>query len=281
MKFELKIFLSIMFIFILSLSIINFVNLYIINQLISDYLDIQSRVYPDFFEKVKVESILEKKEKYATVIFLWEAFLVLGTSFVIYLVMDRYIKKEQRYKSFLQLIILSVSHKFGNSLSSILTNVEILKNKVNSKQLDRIEKVVLDLSKDVKILSDTFKKLEFEDRTYKNVDIKEVILESLKNFEIEEKKVILNIKPIKKYANKTDIDLIIYNILENAFKYSDRYIHIKTVKRYLVIRNDTKENVEGGTGVGLLIIESLCNLNQIRFCKKVRKKTFTIFLDFS
>lgn len=281
MKFELKIFLAIMLIFIVSLSIINFVNLYIINQLISDYLSLQSKVYPDFFEKIKMEDILQKKEKYATVIFLWEAFLVMGTSFVIYLVMDRYIKKEQRYKSFLQLMILAVSHKFGNSLASILTNLEMLKSKVSSKQLDRIEKVVLDLSKDVKILSDTFKKLEFEDRTYQNVDVRKVVLESLKSFEIGEKKVIIDLKPIKKYANKTDVDLIIYNILENAFKYSDTYIHIKTVKKYLVVRNDTKDKVEGGTGIGLLIVENLCKLNQIKFCKRVRKKTFTIFLDFS
>lgn len=281
MRFELKIFLFVMFIFIVSLSIINFVNLFVINEILTKYEVLYYRVYPDFLTNVNSpEKSLDLKDKYSRVILLWEGILILTTSLLLYIVIDRYLKKEERYKSFLQLLILAISHKFGNSLSSIITNLEILKQTEDKKSLTRIERVVNTLSSDIKTLSETFKNLPLDDRKEEIVDIKQLILESLKNFDYD-KKILLNLKPIKKYTSKVDLEIVFHNLLENSFKYSNSFVHIKMIKKCLIIKNDINSNTEGGNGIGLLIVENLCKLNGVKFKKRSSKNSYLVILDFS
>lgn len=282
MRFELKVFLSIMVIFIVSLSIINFVNLFIINEIFLKYESLYNRVYPDFLTNITQKDIsTDLKEKYSRVILIWEGILVIGTSLLLYLIIDRFLKKEQRYKTFLQLIILSISHKFGNNLSSIITNLEILKQKESSPSLDRIEKAISLLSEDIKTLTEIFKNLPIESRKEEYINIQKKFIEILNKFNPENKKIFLYLKPLRKYLNKTDLDIIIYNLLENSFKYSNKYIHIKMLKKCLIIKNDINQETKGGSGIGLLIVENLCNLNNIKFKKRVSKRSFIVILDFS
>jgi signal transduction histidine kinase len=270
-----------MFIFIVSLSIINFVNLFVINEILTKYEVLYYRVYPDFLTNVNSpEKSLDLKDKYSRVILLWEGILILTTSLLLYIVIDRYLKKEERYKSFLQLLILAISHKFGNSLSSIITNLEILKQTEDKKSLTRIERVVNTLSSDIKTLSETFKNLPLDDRKEEIVDIKQLILESLKNFDYD-KKILLNLKPIKKYTSKVDLEIVFHNLLENSFKYSNSFVHIKMIKKCLIIKNDINSNTEGGNGIGLLIVENLCKLNGVKFKKRSSKNSYLVILDFS
>ncbi len=281
MRFELKIFLFVMFIFIVSLSIINFVNLFVINEILTKYEVLYYRVYPDFLTNVNSpEKSLDLKDKYSRVILLWEGILILTTSLLLYIVIDRNLKKEERYKSFLQLLILAISHKFGNSLSSIITNLEILKQTEDKKSLTRIERVVNTLSSDIKTLSETFKNLPLDDRKEEIVDIKQLILKSLKNFD-HDKKILLNLKPMKKYTSKVDLEIVFHNLLENSFKYSNSFVHIKMIKKCLIIKNDINSNTEGGSGIGLLIVENLCKLNGFKFKKRSSKNSYLVILDFS
>ncbi|MGB9766065.1 MAG: sensor histidine kinase [Sulfurihydrogenibium sp.] len=282
MKFELKVFLLVMLVFVVTLSVINFINLYVINELLMKYQEVYSKAYPDFMYRFNHDEILDDiKSNYSRVILIWEGILVVLTSFILYFTIDNYLRKERRYKSFLQILILAVSHKFGNSLSSIITNLEILKEKEESPAIKRIEKVVNILSQDIRTLSTTFRQLPFEDRKEEFINIEDVLNNLLKQFDSERKKVFLSVKPLKKYANKKDLEIIFYNLLENAFKYSKSFVHIKVLKKCVVIRNDINKEVEGGSGLGILIVENLCSLNGIKFRKKVSDKHFTVILDFS
>jgi signal transduction histidine kinase len=214
-------------------------------------------------------------------IILWETFLVFGSIISIYYLTSIYLKKEERYKQFLQLMILSISHKLGNKISSLNINLELIKSSCNNQAVNRLEKSLISLNEDLKTLLNTFKKLQFERKEEEErFRVDELVLKLLEEFKPFEKKVFLKLKPLKSFKNRSDIEAIIQIILENAFKYSENKVYIKIYKSNLIIKNDIKNEIESGSGLGLLIVEELSKLNNLKVIKRVKGKYFTVCLAF-
>jgi hypothetical protein len=94
------------------------------------------------------------------------------------------------------------------------------------------------------------------------------------------RKRFFKIKAFKSFKNRSDIEAIIQIILENAFKYSENKVYIKIYKSNLIIKNDIKNEIESGSGLGLLIVEELSKLNNLKVIKRVKGKYFTVCLAF-
>ena len=260
---------------------INFINLYYINDLIEKYQQLQDILkqqshLPAIFQ----DNLNSYKNEFSKMVILWETFLVFGSIISIYYLTSIYLKKEERYKQFLQLMILSISHKFGNKISSLNINLELIKSICNNQAVDRLEKSLTSLNEDLKTLLNTFKKLQFERKEEEKFKADELVLKLLEEFKPFEKKVFLKLKPLKSSKNRSDIEAIIQIILENAFKYSENKVYIKIYKSNLIIKNDIKNEIESGSGLGLLIVEGLSKLNNLKVIKRVKVKYFTICLAF-
>ena len=115
-------------------------------------------------------------------------FLVFGSIISIYYLTSIYLKKEERYKQFLQLMILSISHKLGNKISSLNINLELIKSICKNQVVYRLEKSLISLNEDLKTLLNTFKKLQFE-RKEERFRVDELVLKLLEEFKPFEKKV--------------------------------------------------------------------------------------------
>ena len=259
---------------------INFINLYYINDLIEKYQQLQNILkqqnqLPVIFQ----DNLKSYKSEYSKMVILWETFLVFGSIILIYYLTSIYLKKEERYKQFLQLMILSISHKLGNKISSLNINLELIKSICNNQAVNRLEKSLTSLNEDLKTLLNTFKKLQFERKEEERFRVDELVLKLLEEFKPFEKKVFLKLKPLS-FKNRSDIEAIIQIILENAFKYSENKVYIKIYKTNLIIKNDIKNEIESGSGLGLLIVEGLSKLNNLKVIKRVKGKYFTVCLAF-
>jgi signal transduction histidine kinase len=260
---------------------VNFINLYYINDLIEKYQQLQDILkqqsqLPAIFQ----DNLNSYKNEYSKMVILWETFLVFGSIISIYYLTSIYLKKEERYKQFLQLMILSISHKLGNKISSLNINLELIKSICKNQAVNRLEKSLISLNEDLKTLLNTFKKLQFERKEEERFRVDELVLKLLEEFKPFEKKVFLKLKPLKSFKNRSDIEAIIQIILENAFKYSENKVYIKFYKSNLIIKNDIKNEIESGSGLGLLIVEELSKLNNLKVIKRVKGKYFTVCLAF-
>jgi signal transduction histidine kinase len=260
---------------------INFINLYYINDLIEKYQQFQDILkQQNQLPAVFQDNLNSYKSEYSKMVILWETFLVFGSIISIYYLTSIYLKKEERYKQFLQLMILSISHKLGNKISSLNINLELIKPSCNNQAVNRLEKSLISLNEDLKTLLSTFKKLQFERKEEEKFRVDELVLNFLEEFKPFEKKVFLRLKPLKSFKNKSDIEAIIQIILENAFKYSENKVYIKIYKTNLIVKNDIKNEIESGSGLGLLIVEGLSKLNNLKVIKRVKGKYFTVCLTF-
>ena len=260
---------------------INFINLYYINDLIEKYQQLQNILkQQNQLPVVFQDNLKSYKSEYSKMVILWETFLVFGSIISIYYLTSIYLKKEERYKQFLQLMILSISHKLGNKISSLNINLELIKSNCNNQAVDRLEKSLISLNEDLKTLLSTLKKIQFERKEEEKFRVDELVLKLLEEFKPFENKVFVRLKPLKSFKNKSDIEAIIQIILENAFKYSENKVYIKIYKTNLIIKNDIKNEIESGSGLGLLIVEGLSKLNNLKVIKRVKGKYFTICLAF-
>ncbi len=283
MRYETKILILISIVFIFSLTMINFINLYYLNEVIDKYQYVNYLLEKQGYGYLSEPNLNIKdiKKDYGKSLLIWEAFLVFSSILIVYKITERYLEKEKRYKQFLQLLLLSVSHKLGNKTTSLNINIEILKNKCNNPTTEKIEKLVKTINYDLKNLIETFKKFQFERKNEERFFIDELILNNLKEFEFSNKKLFLRLSKLEVYKIKSDIDIILNIAIENAFKYSKNKVMIKIFKKMLIIKNDIKKDLESGSGIGLIILEEVAKLNDIKVIKKVKGKYFTIYLCLS
>jgi signal transduction histidine kinase len=225
------------------------------------------------------EFIEQKFHKYVRDVLLWEFLLVLGLMLILYKIIDKMLRQERDYRDFLELIILTISHKFGNFLAAQKGNIEILKGGYDPGAIRRLELSQTYMQEDFhKILEiiNSFKEMKTEKE---KLNIKEIVERTLSVFETSSK-LTVNMKDVSINANRQIVENIIYNLLENAVRYSKERIHIRLSKRYLAIRNDISQK-EKGSGVGLKIAEALAKKEGFTIQYHTKGESFIVFLKFT
>jgi len=169
------------------------------------------------------------------------------------------------------------THEMNTPISVILTNIELLKEKYNQKSIKRIENAAVRLNK---IFNDLkFLKLNHK-RKIVRINLKNFVKERLKIFEtqIENKqlKIVCNCEELILKIDKEDLTRLIDNLLSNAIKYApaNSVIEIEIKNNKFCILNSgyiknpeivkekfVRENKsEGGFGLGLFIVNKICNI---------------------
>ncbi|HQD37247.1 MAG TPA: hypothetical protein PKV92_09160 [Thermodesulfovibrio thiophilus] len=272
MKFQIKI--------IVSFSVVLALILFYINYMMVTYLDVnQNRLFSQSIDKTTEQEkikLMDQIKEFLTEVLLWEFLLVLSLMFILYQVINRLTKHERDYKNLLELILLTVSHKFGNFITIQKGNIELLKITHDEKAINRLESSYNYFQEDFYRIVDTIK-------SFKNIGIQKekinlkVIIEKHLELINTDKSIIKNLKDVYIYANKQNIDNIVFFLLENAFKYSDERIHIRLTKKMLAIRNDIAQT-DKSSGIGLKITETFAKKEGFKIKYRAKEKNYIVTL---
>lgn len=274
-------------VFIASISSINTINLYFINKIEEHYniqidrLKDEKYVFPgNIYPDLEKEDLNQLYSKYNQLILLWESVLTFSSMMLFYLILSRQSQKERKYREFLELTILAISHKFGNFLSAMRVNLELIKSTNSPKQIQLMEDYISKMDEDTKTILHLLKR-GFEENV-EFVKIGNKVEEILTKMNIKDKKVIKNLKNYHITADINILENVLYILLHNSQKYSKSFIHIKiTNKKLIVIRNDINlETIDRGSGIGLVIAERLCRLTGWKMKIKKSGEYFTVFVCF-
>jgi two-component system OmpR family sensor kinase len=204
--------------------------------------------------------------------------------------------KEEREK--LNDFIKDTTHELNTPISAILMSSE--SETLNKKQVERIQLSVRKISEIYKDLTYLFLEENEKNSDLEIVDIKEIIEEQLKYFEVlAEKKRISIEKDLKEFEfniDRNDFIRVFNNIISNAIKYNKPKgsINIKLRNNLLVVEDsgigiDEKKlndifkryyratNQHGGFGLGLNIVKKICDKYSIKIDVKSKLKKGTTF----
>ncbi|WP_353685903.1 hypothetical protein [Thermodesulfovibrio sp. 3462-1] len=270
MKFQIKIII----VFSLALALI----LFYLNTVILNFLDSFKEDY--VLQSLTEKNFIEQKfQEYVKNVLLWEFLLVLSLMLILYKIIEKMLKQEREYMDFLELILLNISHKFGNFLATHKGNIEILKIKYDKKAIQRLETSYNYIHNDFCKILETINRFKSFSSNKEKVNLKEIVEKNLSIFEIN-KKLLINLKDVFIYTNRQMLDNIVFSLIENAIKYSSETIHIRLTKNFLAIRNDISEK-EKGSGVGLKITEALVKKQEFKLKYRAKENKFIVVLKFT
>jgi len=295
LSFQTKLFIIFALVIVLIFSVINFVTLYFFKEEQQRHFEETLSLYQKILEKDKNyplplnikrygdELIIdqnyldERFKKYTKTVLLWESLLVVVLMYLFYKVLIAISKKEIEYEEFLKLLIFIMSHKIGNFLSVMETNLEILKIKPENRVIERIQNSCNILNEEITKTIQTVKKLPSYKSKKQSVNLKDIVLEILKQF--EPKHILkLSLQDIFVNLDRVAIETILFLIFDNAFKYSKNKIHIKLCHKGIAVRNDFAE-LGKGSGVGLQIVEYLAKKSGYTLKYRAKGEHFLLILN--
>lgn len=270
MKFQIKI--------IVAFSLVLALILFYLNTMVINFLDYLKEDY--MLQPFSKKEFVEKRfMEYVKNVLLWEFLLVLSLMLILYKIIERMLKQEKEYKDFLELIVLLISHKFGNFLASVRGNIEILKISHDRKAIERLEKSYNFLQEEFQRIQDSITRFKEVSDTKERINLKEIIERNL-SLLTPVSRVILNLKEVSITANRNAVENIVFSLMENAVKYSKERIQIRLSKNCLAIRNDIADT-EHGSGIGLKIAESLAKKQGFKLKYRAKGKNYIAVLKFT
>ncbi len=288
MRFENKLILVFLVVIVLSLSIINFVSVSFYRHALEDAIKISAKYIlysnmtpPDFlvisprpingddlsivsysenrYVYVKKEYIRDRVRSHALTLFIWESVLTLVLTYIFYLLVIRNVKKEKEREEFIEVLLLSITHRIGNFISVLKVNLELLEP-INERVLNRIQSSVDSMEHDYARTVEILKALkETRYLSKERIDLSELVRSLVINNYDGRIKLSVG-KSVHVVANRSYLEILISQLLDNALKYSERFVHLKLCshkgRAYLFIRNDvSRSKTYKGSGLGLKIAD--------------------------
>ncbi len=312
MRLELKFLVAVASIVVIGLTSLNIINFYFINKYIDTQLYIEGlksyKLYklgepiPDYI--IISQNLIKEDTSYRLIDFIDGVFLYYKTSYkwkkllrifclslgaeililafsliLVHKLINMYSSQKEEFLKITELILLALSHKLGNALSSFKINLEILKSESKDNHIiERMLNQYKTLEEHFRILT-AFLEMTIRSRFFTKkarinlkILIEDIVWELLNEDENKNVKV-YGSGLFKLNANKSAINLALYLILENAFKYSKDYIRIKICNKSITVVNDVKPK-KGGMGVGIAIAEKILDLYNLRLKYKHKGNTF-------
>ncbi len=297
MKFENRIFITFAVALVLVFSVINLFVIYFFIQeqsryeteIILSYQELlrynKNYPLPPFIKKtgedLTIEPIYKEEyfKKFSRTVLMWESLFLLILIYIFYIVIKVLVKREHEYENFLKLITLILSHKIGNYLALVNTNLEILRYKPEERIIERLKMHSNILNDEIKRVIETVKRIPTLHRKKDIIKLKDFLLEIFSSFETE-KHVKITGKELMIKCNRELLSHIFFLLFDNSVKYSKNIIHVKIFNNSVVIRNDFKETSHGA-GVGLQIVEYLCKINGFELITRAKADCFLSVVVFS
>ncbi|MDQ7042169.1 MAG: HAMP domain-containing sensor histidine kinase [Sulfurimonas sp.] len=235
-------------------------------------------------------SYKELGEEIATLQYQIILFLLFATFFIIaiaFILGKIFLKPMRKSIDSLEEFIADATHEINTPLSSILINIELFKELYpDFKRVEEVEKIESSAFRISKVFQDlSFVKLNHtQKKEIQNIRVDLVLQERIEFFEtlLKNKKLQLQTKitPKELEIDREDLIRLIDNLLSNAIKYTKVGGNIFVgLEESLTVSNDGeireshkimakffRENRdEGGFGLGLYIVEKICDSYKFRF----------------
>ncbi len=296
MTFHLKIFLIFAIVVVLLFSAINFLTIYFFNEEQQRHERELLLVYGEilkhdknyqlplhikrFGEELSIDEQYAKERfiKYSKTVLFWEGLFILVLSYLFYRVLSLISKKEMEHEDFLKFLFFILSHKIGNFLSTMKTNIEIMRLRPEDKVIERLQLICNLMSDELNKTMETIKKVSKHSKDKQKISLKELIENILTKFQTE-KKIIISKRDAILQINKSAFESILFLLLDNAVRYAHSRIHIKVCKNAIAIRNDFSEILKG-SGLGLQIAQYLCRIHKLSVTYRAKGEFFIVFLKF-
>lgn len=223
------------------------------------------------------------RKAFAAMLFLGAVIFLLAIFFIKIIIHP--LEKANRY---LNSFFNDAMHELKTPLGIIQLNMEILKEKRDSKELQRLFNSVQNIAliyEDIEYLI----KHKHVDYRPEQIDFSAFLQERVKYFsdlaKIKDIKIDENITPdVNIFINRIELQRLIDNTLSNAIKYSDKNVHISVdllkeddvllliiedkgcgIKdtSSIFIRYYRENSIKGGFGIGLSIVKNICDKNNI------------------
>lgn len=260
---------------VLIFSVINFITINFFKEQQQEEEILSKIPYP---EQLKESYAKERFNKYSKTILIWEVLLILVLSYLFYRILNVISRKEKEHEEFLRFLFFVLSHKIGNFLSTMNTNIEILKLKPESRVLERMEKSCNAIGAEIQKTIEAVKKLPKISKSKQQINLEELIKTVISKFETD-KKLLFSKREVYLNSNPEVVETIIFLLIDNAFRYSEKMIHIKIFRHAVAIRNDFTEIVKG-SGLGLQIAEYLCRTSKLQLKYRAKGEHFIVLLIF-
>ncbi|MEF3255088.1 MAG: hypothetical protein K6348_05940 [Deferribacterales bacterium] len=219
---------------------------------------------------LKKDYLMEKLKYRINLLFIWESILIVCVVVVYYFTVHKLITHRERYINILEVFSLVFNHKLRNFISVMRFNINDLSIRSNK----RLYEASMRLENDVELFNGLISMLKKEVSLGR--DLKDVVNDIVSDLSLNYTKEVKIKLSGKRYKLSTsDLYFVLYILLENAFKYGNKLINIRSYQMrgryYIVIKNDISDEIKTGLGVGLATVESLCKRN--RFLFKINKKS--------
>ena len=211
---------------------------------------------------------------------------MLSATLLFYRLLVTHIRAREKNREFLEILLLSLTHKLGNFISSQIVNLNILQDKYSksavNRLLDEYEMINNDMDQLVRII-EGFKSGSIIEEDKINLKLLvDKLVSNIKTLEDKDIMVRITSRKCELRGISNEIEIALYLLIDNAIKYSGGHISIRLSNMnnviVFVIRNDKLEEFSKGTGMGLGIVDKLCNRYRIVFRVKETDDHFTAAL---
>ena len=269
MKTEKKILVTFILIFSISLGLLNAAGAYF-------YI---------LFSYMHYDNPWRGLKHFSGKIIFWELILIISVGYIFYKLLVMYIKEKERRREFLEMLLLAVSHKFGNFLTTQRINLEMLKEDDNP-LTSRLIASCDNMNRDFDQIINTIKLLGADEQHSEKIRLKSLIEEIISELPEETAKkeyIRTRMDDITVTAPPGVLKIILHNIIENCMRYSQSNISIRLTASgkwaNLAIKNDIRRDAEGGRGIGLHISEKLCGMCGMKLKYRVKENRFFLILQ--
>ena len=213
------------------------------------------------------ESWSEKARVMIYNVLLWEVILVIAVAYLFFQLFRRYRRYKERTREYQQLLLQAVSHKLGNFLAAQRVDFELFRETGSRKALQRLEAGRSFLERDFQNILRIIKDTASEEPEPEKVDLSSLTRKVLDDFKEELKAASVDLVPVRVKCIKSEVEAIVYILIENSVRYSRSKISVRTgISRnrpYLLIKNDIDQSKVHGTGVGLGTAKRLARRNDL------------------
>jgi signal transduction histidine kinase len=252
--------------------------------LLNKDLELVSQILDGKFVYLDWHIVYKMVKNFGINLFIWEMVLILSLSFLFYKLLWVHLKEREENRAFLEILLLSLSHKLGNFLASQRLNIEILKQTPSPTALARLENTYSFVEMEFKHTLNIIKNFKTGSQKKEKIDLKPIIKANLAQFKepLKDKQLRLDLTDTSVKGERVNVEMIFYLLIENAIKYAQRDIFIQLKKEdnfiLCLIKNDINPKVPKGSGIGLSLVHQLAQKYGIKLSHKEEDNFYILSL---